>query len=92
MAIPVGDNRAPHAVLHDRLVGAKDAVDFYRRRLGYRLLGYQRRRGGMKIELTIQELLEIIDMIKYGENNEGDDFYLMQDFLDGKDDPKSKKQ
>ena len=37
----------------------------------------------MKIELTIQELLEIIDVIKYGENNEGDDFYLMQDFLDG---------
>ena len=46
----------------------------------------------MKIELTIQELLEIIDMIKYGENNEGNDFYLMQDFLDGKDDPKSKKK
>lgn len=37
----------------------------------------------MKIELTIQELLEIIDMIKYGEHNEGDDFYLMQDFIDG---------
>lgn len=37
----------------------------------------------MKIELTIQELLEIIDVIKYGDNNEGDDFYLMQDFLDG---------
>ena len=46
----------------------------------------------MKIELTIQELLEIIDVIKYGENNEGDDFYLMQDFLDGKDDPKSKEK
>jgi hypothetical protein len=25
-------------------------------------------------------------------DNEGDDFYLMQDFLDGKDDPKSKKK
>lgn len=37
----------------------------------------------MKIELTIQELLQVIDMIKYGENNEGDDFYLMQDFIDG---------
>ena len=37
----------------------------------------------MKIELTIQELLEIIDVIKYGEHNEGNDFYLMQDFLDG---------
>jgi len=36
----------------------------------------------MKIELTIEELLQIVDMIKYGENNEGDDFYLMQDFLD----------
>jgi len=46
----------------------------------------------MKIELTIQELLQIIDMIRYGENNEGDDFYLMQDFLDGKDDPKSKEK
>lgn len=39
----------------------------------------------MKIELTIQELLEIIDVIKYGENNEGDDFYLMQDFISEKD-------
>lgn len=36
----------------------------------------------MKIELSIQELLQIIDMIRYGENNEGDDFYLMQDFID----------
>jgi hypothetical protein len=41
----------------------------------------------MKIELTIQELLEIIDMIKNGteQDNEGNDFYLMQDFLDGPD-------
>lgn len=46
----------------------------------------------MKIELTITELLEIIDMIKNSEYNEGDDFYLMQDFLDGKDDSKSKKK
>ena len=36
----------------------------------------------MKIELTIQELLQIIDIIRYGENNEGDDFYMMQDFVD----------
>ena len=46
----------------------------------------------MKIELTMTELLLIVDMIKNGEHNEGDDFYLMQDFLDGKDDPKSKKE
>ena len=41
----------------------------------------------MKIELTITELLLIIDMIKNGteQDNEGDDFYLMQDFLDGTD-------
>ena len=45
------------------------------------------------------ELLLIVDMIKNGveratepEDNEGDDFYLMQEFLDGKDDPKSKKK
>ena len=39
----------------------------------------------MKIELTITELLLIIDMIKNGteQDNEGDDFYLMQEFLDG---------
>ena len=37
----------------------------------------------MKIELTMTELLLIVDMIKNGEHNEGDDFYLMQDFLDG---------
>jgi len=39
----------------------------------------------MKIELTIQELLQVIDMIKNGteQDNEGDDFYLMQEFLDG---------
>lgn len=39
----------------------------------------------MKIELTMTELLLIIDMIKNGteQDNEGDDFYLMQDFLDG---------
>ena len=48
----------------------------------------------MKIDLTMTELLLIIDMIKNGteKDNEGDDFYLMQDFLDGKDDPKSKKK
>ena len=41
----------------------------------------------MKIELTMTELLLIIDMIKNGteQDNEGDDFYLMQDFLDGPD-------
>ena len=39
----------------------------------------------MKIELTMAELLQIIDMIKNGteQDNEGDDFYLMQEFLDG---------
>ena len=46
----------------------------------------------MKIEITMTELLLIVDMIKNGEQNEGDDFYLMQEFLDGKDDPKSKKK
>jgi hypothetical protein len=48
----------------------------------------------MKIELTMTELMLIVDMIKNGteQDNEGDDFYLMQDFLDGKDDPKSKKE
>ena len=48
----------------------------------------------MKIELTMTELMLIVDMIKNGteQDNEGDDFYLMQDFLDGKDDPKSKKK
>ena len=48
----------------------------------------------MKIELTMTELLLIIDMIKNGteQDNEGDDFYLMQDFLDWKDDHKSKKK
>jgi len=48
----------------------------------------------MKIELTMTELLLLVDMIKNGteQDNEGDDFYLMQDFLDGKDDPKSKKK
>jgi hypothetical protein len=48
----------------------------------------------MKIELTMTELMLIIDMIKNGteQDNEGDDFYLMQEFLDGKDDPKSKKK
>jgi hypothetical protein len=41
----------------------------------------------MKIELTMTELLLIVDMIKNGteQDNEGDDFYLMQDFLDGPD-------
>ena len=39
----------------------------------------------MKIELTMTELMLIIDMIKNGteQDNEGDDFYLMQEFLDG---------
>ena len=48
----------------------------------------------MKIELTMTELMLIIDMIKNGteQDNEGDDFYLMQDFLDGKDNPKSKEK
>ena len=48
----------------------------------------------MKIELTMTELLLLVDMINNGpgQDNEGDDFYLMQDFLDGKDDPKSKKK
>ena len=48
----------------------------------------------MKIELTMTELLLLVDMIKNGteQDNEGDDFYLMQEFLDGKDDPKSKKK
>lgn len=39
----------------------------------------------MKIELTMTELLLLVDMIKNGtehQDNEGDDFYLMQDFLD----------
>ena len=48
----------------------------------------------MKIELTMTELILIVDMIKNGteQDNEGDDFYLMQHFIDGKDDPKSKKK
>ena len=39
----------------------------------------------MKIDLTLTELLLIIDMIKNGteQDNEGNDFYLMQDFIDG---------
>jgi hypothetical protein len=39
----------------------------------------------MKIELTMTELMLIVDMIKNGTepDNEGTDFYLMQDFLDG---------
>ena len=39
----------------------------------------------MKIDLTMTELLLIIDMIKNGteQDNEGNDFYLMQEFLDG---------
>lgn len=39
----------------------------------------------MKIELTMTELLLIVDMIKNGteQDNEGDDFYLIQDFIDG---------
>ena len=41
----------------------------------------------MKIELTMTELMLIVDMIKNGteKDNEGDDFYLVQDFLDGPD-------
>ena len=59
----------------------------------------------MKIELTMTELLLIIDMIKNGveQDNEGSDSYVasdldsaypnyVQDFFDGKDDPKSKKK
>ena len=47
----------------------------------------------MKIELTMTELMLIVDMIKNGteQDNEGDDFYLMQDFVDGKDNHKSKE-
>ena len=39
----------------------------------------------MKIELTMTELLLLVDMIKNGteQDNEGNDFYLMQEFLDG---------
>ena len=39
----------------------------------------------MKIELTMTELMLIIDMIKNGTepDNEGTDFYMMQDFVDG---------
>jgi hypothetical protein len=56
--------------------------------------GAQTKLNTMKIELTMTELMLIVDMIKNGteQDNEGDDFYLMQDFLDGKDDPKSKKK
>ena len=38
----------------------------------------------MKIELTMTELMLIIDMIKNGTepDNEGTDFYMMQDFVD----------
>jgi len=56
--------------------------------------GAQTKLNTMKIELTMTELMLIVDMIKNGteKDNEGDDFYLMQDFLDGKDDPKSKKK
>jgi hypothetical protein len=41
----------------------------------------------MKIELTMTELMLIVDMIKNGteQDNEGDDFCLMQEFLDGPD-------
>lgn len=41
----------------------------------------------MKIELTMTELMLIVDMIKNGteQDNEGDDFYLMQDFVNGTD-------
>ena len=56
--------------------------------------GAQTKLNTMKIELTMTELMLIVDMIKNGteQDNEGDDFYLMQEFLDGKDDPKSKKK
>ena len=59
----------------------------------------------MKIELTMTELLLLVDMIKNGteQDNEGSDSYVasdldsaypsyVQDFFDGKDDPKSKKK
>ena len=41
----------------------------------------------MKIDLTMTELLLIIDMIKNGteQDNEGNDFYLMQDFINETD-------
>jgi hypothetical protein len=47
--------------------------------------GAQTKLNTMKIELTMTELMLIVDMIKNGteKDNEGDDFYLMQDFLDG---------
>jgi hypothetical protein len=47
--------------------------------------GAQTKLNTMKIELTMTELMLIVDMIKNGteQDNEGDDFYLMQDFLDG---------
>ena len=47
--------------------------------------GVQTKLNTMKIELTMTELLLIVDMIKNGteKDNEGDDFYLMRDFLDG---------
>jgi hypothetical protein len=56
--------------------------------------GAQTKLNTMKIEITMTELLLIIDMIKNGteQDNEGDDFYMMQDFLDGKDDTKSKEK
>lgn len=40
------------------------------------------------------ELMLIVDMIKNGteQDNEGDDFYMTQDFVDRKDDPKSKNK
>ena len=47
--------------------------------------GAQTKLNTMKIELTMTELMLIVDMIKNGteQDNEGDDFYLMQEFLDG---------
>ena len=47
--------------------------------------GAQTKLNTMKIELTMTELMLIVDMIKNGteKDNEGDDFYLMQEFLDG---------
>jgi hypothetical protein len=47
--------------------------------------GAQTKLNTMKIEITMTELMLIVDMIKNGteKDNEGDDFYLMQEFLDG---------
>jgi hypothetical protein len=43
--------------------------------------GAQTKLNTMKIELTMTELMLIVDMIKNGteQDNEGDDFYLLPD-------------